>query len=121
MAIYSQSANDKSIKWFDITATAGDLTALEALLEGKVAKFNEVSNGGTTTTYPAKLNTKKLSCGKLTMVNGKQVRVSCSFKIPHVKPSKTSIDIKAVVVGAFDADFVSTAKCEYMNLFYDRN
>lgn len=115
MAIYRQIIKGKNSNTLEVDATDADLADLEALLEGEVQKFDLKSSGGSTAPYPSTLNCKRFSCGDHT------TKVSCSFNIPHAKPSAYTPDFEAVVVGAFDASFNSTVACDYMNLLYDRN
>ncbi|MCX6051300.1 MAG: hypothetical protein NTZ60_02195 [Campylobacterales bacterium] len=114
--IIAQKANGKSIKWFQLDATAGDVADLQALLEGEVTLFNEESRNGTAgSVTPTDFNRKKFSVGK----HG--AGLSCSVTVPHVKLTAKINNIEAVVIGAFDATFEVATACDYMNYLYDRN
>jgi len=81
------------------------------LLEGKVEEWETKATGGTATTKPSVFNMMKFACGK----NGKP-RYSCAFTLRHVDSSKDDQDVKSLVIGAFDADWVTTEKAEYCRL-----
>ncbi|WP_456400169.1 hypothetical protein [Persephonella sp.] len=85
------------------------------LLAGLVEKFEKKGSGGTSTAHPVELNTKRYSVGDSSQ------KISCSFRVPHVKESVTYSDVEAVVVGKFDAHYDQTTKCDYLNLIYDKS
>lgn len=115
MPIIRQTIKGRTVRSLDVEATAADLTALQALLAGEISVFDLQSTGGSSSPYPADLNRKRFSCGS------KLHKLSCSFNVPHVKPTAHIGDIKAVVVGAFDASYDSSIKATYTNLLYDKN
>lgn len=115
MPIIKQVIKGRQVNSLDVTATTADTTALLALLEGTITVFDEKSSGGSASAYPLVLNRKRFSCGD------KTTNVSCSFNVPHLKPTAYTPDLEAVVIGAFDASFDSSVKSDYMNLLYDRN
>ena len=115
MPIIHQRVKGKTVKYLDVQATNADLAELNSLLEGEVTTFDLKSSGGVATATPTSLNRKKFSCGD------RDTHVSCSFTVPHIKDTAFTPDIEAVVIGAFDASYESSVKCDYMNLLYDRN
>ena len=115
MSYIKQVINGRTVKTLDVVAGADDLTALTDLMDGQVETYDEKSSGGTDVSTPAQLNRKRYSCGD------KSQNLSCSFTVPHVKAGVVKSDVKALVVGAFDANYNSTTKATYMNLLYDRN
>ena len=115
MSYVKQIVKGKVVKTISVDAGADDLTALTDLMDGEIETYDEKSSGGTDIEAPAQLNRKKFSCGD------KGEHLSCSFTVPHVKAGATKSDFKALVVGKFDANYISTIKATYMNLLYDRN
>ncbi|MEN4046200.1 hypothetical protein [Sulfurimonas sp. NWX367] len=115
MSYIKQVVKGRTVKTLDVTASAGDLTALTDLMDGEVHVFDEKSTGGTAVATPAELNRKRFSCGD------RDANLSTSFTVPHVKAGATKSDFKSVVVGAFDAHPASAIKATYLNLLYDRN
>ena len=113
--IIKQTIKGRSVGYMNIDISDADATDLTAILEGEVSVFDEKSTNGTSSAYPTELNRKKFSCGD------KSSKTSCSFTVPHAKPTAYTPDFEAVVVGAFDASFESDVKADYMNLLYDRN
>ena len=93
--------------------SAGDLTAVQALMEGKLEIYDKKFEGGTASAMPAVMNYLRFSVGKKV---SKNVSISGSVTVPHVKQGKSFADAKVLVVGAFDSNFESDAKCEYSNL-----
>ena len=112
--MYTQSIGSKSVGFLMVVASAADLTVLEGLMEGKVEKYDLKSSGGTAAPMPAVLNTKKFSCGK------KSQHYRCSFKVPHLKTTKTANDVFAHVVGNFDANFDVSTSCDYCNVLLSK-
>jgi len=115
MAIIKQVIHGKTVKVINIDATLSDLTELQSILEGEVTLFGLASKGGNVAPLPAVLNRKKFSCGN------RAAKISCSFSVPHVKPTAFTPNFEAVVIGAFDANYEVSNKADYMNLLYDRN
>jgi len=115
MAYLTQRIKGRTVKTVDVQASADDLTALTDLMDGEIDQYDVKSSGGTAVATPAELNQKRFSCGD------KEAHLSCSFKIPHVKAGANKSDFKALVVGKFDANFISSSKATYLNLLYDRN
>ena len=116
MSYIKQIVKGRTVKVLDVVASAGDLTALTDLMDGEIHTFDVKSSGGTALAVtPTELNQKRFSCGD------RDQNLSCSFKVPHVKATAGKSDFKAVVVGAFDANYETSSKCTYMNLLYDRN
>ena len=115
MPYIKQVVKGKTYKTLTVSGSDADITALTDLMDGEVHLFTEKSTGGTDVATPAQLNRKRFSCGD------RSQNFSCSFTVPHVKAGATKSDFKAVVVGAFDANYATTAKATYMNLLYDRN
>lgn len=115
MAIIKQVVKGSTVKTLDVDASNADLTELIAILAGEVQTFELKSEGGSTATTPSALNRKRYSCGD------KSSNISCSFTVPHAKLTANTPEFEAVVIGAFDASYDSSTKCDYMNLFYDRN
>jgi len=115
MSYIKQVVKGKTVKTINVAGTAADITALTDLMDGQIELYDEKSSGGTDVATPAQLNRKKFSCGD------RSQNLSCSFTIPHVKAGATKSDFKAVVVGKFDANYITASKATYMNLLYDRN
>ena len=113
-----QRIGGKSVNTVNVTASAEDLTALSALLEGELTTYEMKFEGGTVAALPANMNGKKFSVGKKYLSG--QTR-SASVYVPHIKPSKTFNEIAVAVVGVFDEDFEGSARAEYSNLIYDRS
>lgn len=111
MALLRQIINGQRVNTINVDASADDLDALKSLLEGKIEEWEKKAEGGTATTAPEKLNLMRFACGK----NGKP-RYSCAFTLRHVDPAKDDADIKSLVIGAFDADWVTSEKAEYCRL-----
>ena len=111
MALLRQIINGKRVNTINVDVSSDDLDALKSLLEGKVEEWEKKAEGGTATTAPEVLNFMRFACGK----NGNPRR-SCAFTLRHVDPAKDEGDIKGLVVGAFDADWVADEKAEYCHL-----
>ncbi|MDO8454077.1 MAG: hypothetical protein Q7S59_05855 [Sulfurimonas sp.] len=113
MPFITQKIKGKNVKFLNVDATAGDVAELQAILAGEVSTFDKKSEGGSVAPYPLALNRKKFSCGN------KSLKLSCSFTVPHMKESVYTPAVEAVVIGAFDASFESTAKATHTSLLYD--
>lgn len=95
----------------DVVASAADITAVTALMEGVVSIFEEASTGGTDCATPAKLRTFKFG------VNRKIDKLGTTVTIKHTKSTKNEIDIfghKAL----FDANFESAAQATGIRMIY---
>ena len=108
--MYTQTVGGKSAGLLTVDASSADLTALEDLMEGAVEKYELKSSGGTVAAMPAVMNLKKFSCGK------KSQNYRCSFKVPHLKTTKTANDVAAHVANNFDANFDVSTTCDYCNI-----
>ena len=116
MSYIKQNVKGRTVKTIDVVASAGDLTALTDLMDGEIETYDVKSSGGTALAVtPTEFNKKKFSCGD------RDQQLSCSFSVGHVKATAGKSDFKAVVVGAFDANYESSTKATYMNLLYDKN
>lgn len=93
--------------------SAGDLTAVQALMEGKLEIYDKKFEGGTTSAMPTVMNYLRFSVGKKV---SKNVTMSGSVTVPHVKQGKSFADAKLLVVGSFDCGYDSDIKAEYSNL-----
>ncbi|MBN1839495.1 MAG: hypothetical protein JW802_05565 [Campylobacterales bacterium] len=108
-----QIIGGRTVKTVHAEMSEADLTALTPLLEGKIETYEKKFEGGTATTVPAVMNYIRFSVGKKV---SKNVSISGSVTVPHIKSGKSFSDCKALVVGAFDSSFDSDVKCEYSNL-----
>lgn len=108
-----QIVGGKTKKTVFAEMSAGDLTTLQTLMEGKLEIYDKKFEVGTTAPAPSKMNPINFSVGKKV---SKSVYQSCSVHIPHIKEGKSFADCKALVVGAFDAGYEVSAKAEYSNL-----
>ena len=110
-----QVVGGKTKKTVYAEMSAGDLTTLQALMEGKLEIYDKKFEGGTTAPAPSVMNYINFSVGKKI---SKGVYQSASVKVPHIKQGKSFADVSALVKGAFDCGYESTitAKCEYSNL-----
>ncbi|AHJ12345.1 hypothetical protein [Sulfurospirillum multivorans] len=93
--------------------SAGDLTAVQALMEGKLEIYDKKFEGGTASVMPAQMNSIRCSCGKKI---SKGVYQTASFSVPHITQGKSFADAKALIIGAFDAGYDIDTKCDYSNL-----
>jgi hypothetical protein len=103
-----QIVNGKNLKTISANMSTGDFTVLSSILAGKLEVWDLVSEGGTAANV-AKPNYIRLAVGKKGISN----RVSCAVYLPHVKTTKTAIDLETAIVGLFDADYETAVKCEY--------
>jgi len=112
-----QYINGAWVNTISVDATADDLTALKSILEGKVEEWDSKASGGTKADLPDTLNPMRFAVGK----DGGTYhsKKSCSFRVHHIKPDKTSEDVKTLVVGNFDARYDLDEKCEYCRLIAD--
>lgn len=117
MPLMKQKIAGKQVKTLDVDGSADDILALQSLMEGEISIYDKKFEGGTASPLPSALNAKSFSVGKKT---GKAT-FSASVRIPHVKPSLTFSEIRAMVIGSFDQDYTTAVKCEYSNMFYDKN
>lgn len=103
-----QIINGKNLKTVTANMSTGDATVLSAILVGKLQVWKLESEGGTAVTI-ATPNYIRFAVGKKGISN----RQSASVFLPHMKNTKTLKDIESAVIGLWDADFQTTAKCEY--------
>lgn len=113
-----QRIGGKVVNTVNAIGSADDINSLKSLLEGELTIYDLKFEGGTVAPAPAKMNGKKFSVGKKYLSGQTH---SASIYVPHVKASKVFSEISSAVIGAFDEDFVGSAKCEYANLIYDRS
>lgn len=112
-----QKIGGRTVNTVIATGSADDMASLASLMEGELETYKLEFEGGTTASAPTSLNTKKFSVGKK-YLSGQ--RKSASIHIPHVKASVNFSEIQSSVIGQFDEAFDSDVKCEYSNLFFDR-
>lgn len=112
-----QVINGRRVGTVVVNASGSDLMALAGLFAGKVEVYDEMFSGGTSVNGIA-LNPYSFSVGKQN-VDGS--RYSCTIRLPHLKPSKSIGDIRALVLGEFEADFDAYVKCEYVNGVYNKS
>jgi hypothetical protein len=95
----------------DVIMSEADLTALKAIMEGKISIMEEKSVGGTDCPTPSKLRTFKLG------VSRKIDKLGCTCTIKHTKATKNEDDItghKAI----FDANFETSLKATGLRVVY---
>ncbi|AFL69752.1 hypothetical protein [Sulfurospirillum barnesii] len=108
-----QIIGGKTVKTVYADMSAADLAVLQPLMEGKLEIYDKKFEGGTATSVPTEMNYIRFSVGKKI---SKNVTMSASVSVPHIKQGKSFADCKAIVIGAFDCGFESDAKCDYSNL-----
>lgn len=84
------------------------------LLAGRCEVYDLKFSGGSYSPHPAVLNRKRIAVGN------KSHKVSCSFSVPHMKPTASYVDIEGALLGKFDAHYDVDFKCDYVNLIYDK-
>lgn len=97
-----------------ISGSQADLEAVAALCVGKVYIYDKKSEGGNTTPVSLPLNSFGFAVGK-TYIDG--TRDSSSVRLSHMKRTKDIGDVRAAVIGKWDASIQSGVKCEYANEF----
>lgn len=112
-----QRIGGRTVNTVMANGSADDMLALSSILEGEITTFELKFEGGTPAPAPTALNSKKFSVGKKYLSGQTK---SASVQIPHVKATKSFTEIQTAVIGQFDENFVSSVKCVYSNLFYDR-
>ena len=115
--MFKQKVNGRFINTCYVEGTAGDVSALTALAEGKIEVYEEKFSGGTSAPLPTKMNYISFSVSKK---KGVRTYLTASVRVPHIKATKSNEDVEAVVVGAFDAAYNSNEKCETCNLIGSR-
>lgn len=118
-----QKINGKTTTISVNPASADDLTALKGLLAGEVSVFDLKSQGGVAPVSDLNseaLNRKDFIIGKRGIV-GSNGRVSCYVRIPHMKKTANlATDVQPLVVGKFNADFITAVKADYITMKFDR-
>lgn len=106
-----QIINGKTAGISYVNVSSADFTTISAVLAGKSENYTKVAEGGTpfSVTTP---NAVKFSVGTVS-ING---RISTAVSIPHLKVGKKDNDIRTVALGAFDLNYESTIKCDYVNM-----
>ena len=105
MALLRQIFNSQRYHTLNVQASADDLDALKGLMEGKIEEWDMKATGGTETAMPEKLNPKRFVC--------KKDLKKCSFRIHHLDPNKSNVDLDSFCVGKFDVGFYDGAeKCD---------
>ena len=114
MAYLRQIVNSQVIKSINVKASADDLDALKSVMVGKIEEWKTKATGGTATAIPDVLNTQRWVARK--------GHKSCAFRIHHINPKKTNIDIEGYIIGKFDVGFYDGAeKCDEAYPIYKRN
>lgn len=108
-----QIVGGKTKKTVYAEMSAGDLTTLQTLMEGKLEIYDKKFEGGTTAPAPSEMNYINFSVGKKI---SKGVYQNSTVRVPHIKAGKSFADLKPLVVGAFDCSYDLSVKCEYSNL-----
>lgn len=106
-----QTIGGKSAGITSVEASSADLDILTGLMEGKCEKYDVKSSGGSSAPVPAFLRAYKISVGKI----GANFRDT--FKVGHIKASKSSNDITAAIKGVFDASYATDLKCDRASTF----
>ena len=112
-----QYINGKWVNSIYVDAGADEIDAIKSLLEGKVEEWDKKAETGKDTALPAKLNPIKVRCGRK-VGNGAS---SCAFTLRHIETTKTSDDIKPLVIGKFASSFQDDTKAEYAELLGNKN
>lgn len=107
-----QITNGRITQTVMVSGSQVDLEALSHILEGKVEIWDKKSEGGTSAPVALPLNPIGFSVGKK-YIDGS--RDSAFVKLSHLKAPKTIQDVKASVLGSWDAGFEVVTKCEYVN------
>lgn len=110
MSLIKQSCRGNS-RSMDITVSAADLAAIQALMVGKISVYDEKASGGTDVPTPATLRNVKLG------VNRKLDRLSCTVNIKHMTATKHITDLYADKA-LFDADFQSSLTATGLRAIY---
>lgn len=105
-----QYVNGKMVGTANVSMSTADFTTLSAVLAGRSENWAKTSEGGTVANGITP-NFKRFSVGKTT-IDG---RKSTSVTLPHCKTTKSMDDIRGVVIGQFDVDYILTEKAEYCN------
>lgn len=102
----------KNIRSNDLTINAGDLTVLEAIMEGKISIYEKRSMGGVdVAAAPAVMRAMKFG------VSRKADSLSCTVNFKHIKATKHAADVFAHQA-LFDADYVSTLNATKISMIY---
>jgi len=118
MALVVQRIGARSLpKIFEVDDNV--LKNLLPLLVGRVETFTLKSQGGKAiSATPEPLNRVRISVRKL-MDDGSQI--SCSFTIPHLKPSVDYKTLQGLIVGKFETWWADKSpKCDDFAIIYDR-
>lgn len=107
-----QISKGVNLQTVSVSGSTADMATLAGILHGKVQVFKSVGTGGTDTPIPVK-NYIGMSYGHKGIGN----RKSCSVFFPHIKPSKTALDLSNATKGVFNADFINTQKSTYANAY----
>jgi len=118
MALLRQYINGVRIHSVNVNASADDLNALKALMEGKIEEWDSKATGGTAIQMPEALNKQRYRVGK--KVNSKTWK-SCVITIHHLDPAKSDDDVENAVVGNFNANWYVDDNAEYCYNVYNRN
>ena len=111
MPLIRQSVK-KNSRSNDLTINAGDLTILQAIMEGKISIYEKRSMGGTdVATAPAVMRAMKFG------VSRKADSLSCTVGFKHIKSAKHASDVFAHQA-LFDADYVTSLTATKMNMIY---
>lgn len=108
-----QIVGGKTKKTVYAEMSAGDLTTLQTLMEGKLEIYDKKFEGGTIAPAPSVMNYINFSVGKKI---SRGVYQSSTVRVPHIKQGKSFADLKTLVVGAFDCSYDLDTKCAYTNL-----
>lgn len=111
-----QITNGKTTNTVMVNGSVADLTTLASILVGQVEVYDLQGTGGTTA-MGIELNPYSFSVGKRHIDGSYE---SASVRLPHMKPTKSIKDVRSAVVGAFDASFETSSKCEYANGLYNK-
>ena len=119
MAVYliKQRINGKQVNSMDIEVAGQDeVDAILSLSAGFVEVFEEKASGGTAVAEPEQLRRSGFSALKKV---GRSYK-SASFRVPHLKSSKTARDVSDWAIGKLDCSYDLEEKCEKCNEFVAR-
>jgi hypothetical protein len=96
-----------------VDCSSDDLDALYSLMEGATEQYEAKSNGGTAAPTPAHMRKFRFYVN-----DGNHAGFKASFTIPHLKPSKTNVDVENYALQNFDAGFATTLRAQKCGTLY---
>jgi hypothetical protein len=100
----------------EISADQSVIDGLIQLMEGQIEEFDFKAEGGSYEPAPTELNTIRIA------VRNPEEGVSCSFRVPHIKPGKDGYtDLEGSIVGKFTAHWNTEVKATEMAIVYDKS